>query len=55
MSKIAIITDSTAYIPQKLIDQYDIKVASSYSIWDGGKEMFRDGTEMSSSQFYARL
>ena len=55
MSKIAIITDSTAYIPQKLVDQYDIKVAASYSIWDGGKEMYRDGTEMSPSQFYARL
>ena len=55
MSKIAIITDSTAYIPQKLVDQYDIKVALSYSIWDGGKEMYRDGTEMSPSQFYARL
>lgn len=55
MSKIAIITDSTAYIPQELVDQYDIKVAASYSIWDGGKEMFRDGIEMSPSEFYARL
>ncbi|MES0339003.1 MAG: DegV family protein [Anaerolineales bacterium] len=55
MSKIAIVTDSTAYIPQNLLDQYDIKVASSYSIWDGGKEMFRDGIEMSPSEFYARL
>jgi len=55
MSKTAIITDSTAYIPQKLIDQYDIKVAASYSIWDGGKEMYRDGTEMLPSEFYARL
>ncbi len=55
MSKIAIITDSTAYIPQELVDQYDIKVAASYSIWDGGKEMFRDGIEMSPSDFYARL
>ncbi|HUS83772.1 MAG TPA: DegV family protein [Anaerolineales bacterium] len=55
MSKIAIISDSTAYIPQKFLDQYDIKVASSYSIWDGGKEMYRDGTEMLPSEFYARL
>ncbi|MGB2895002.1 MAG: DegV family protein [Anaerolineales bacterium] len=55
MSKIAIITDSTAYLPQKLIDQYDIKVAASYSIWDGGKEMYRDGLEMLPSEFYARL
>ncbi len=55
MSKIAIVTDSTAYIPQKLVDQYDIKVAASYSIWDGGKEIYRDGTEMSPSEFYARL
>ena len=55
MSKIAIITDSTAYIPQELVDQYDIKVAASYSIWDGGKEMYRDGLEMTPSEFYARL
>ena len=55
MSKIAIITDSTAFVPQEFIDQYDIKVAASYSIWDGGKEMFRDGTEMSPSEFYDRL
>ncbi len=55
MSKIAIVTDSTAYIPQKLVDQYDIKVAASYSIWDGGKEIYRDGKEMSPSDFYARL
>jgi len=55
MSKIAIITDSTAYIPQQYIDQYDIKVAASYSIWDGGKEMYRDGVEMLPSEFYARL
>jgi len=55
MSKIAIITDSTAYIPQKLVDQYDIKVAASYSIWDGGKEMYRDGVEMLPADFYARL
>ncbi|MCK5052958.1 MAG: DegV family protein [Anaerolineales bacterium] len=55
MSKIAIITDSTAYLPQYLVDQYDIKVAASYSIWDGGKEMYRDGLEMLPSEFYARL
>lgn len=55
MSKIAIVTDSTAYIPQAFITQYDIKVAASYSIWDGGKEIYRDGSEMTPSEFYARL
>ena len=55
MTKIAIVTDSTAYIPQEFINQYDIKDAASYSIWDGGKEIYRDGLEMTPTEFYARL
>jgi DegV family protein with EDD domain len=55
MSKIAIITDSTAYIPQELIVKNDIKVAPQISIWDGGKETFLDGVDMMPTEFYARL
>ncbi len=55
MSKIAIVTDSTAYIPQELIIKNDIKVAPQISIWDGGKEIFLDGVDMMPAEFYARL
>jgi DegV family protein with EDD domain len=55
MSKVAIVTDSTAYIPPELIIKNDIKVAPQISIWDGGKETFLDGVDMMPAEFYARL
>jgi DegV family protein with EDD domain len=53
MSKIAVITDSTAYIPQELVDQYQITVAPQVLIW--GEETFRDGVDISPIEFYTRL
>ncbi len=53
MPRIAIITDSTAYIPQDLVAQYDIKVAPQLLIW--GEEQFLDGVDITPAQFYARL
>jgi len=53
MSKVAIITDSTAYLPQELIQQYDIRVVPLTVIF--GEESFRDGEDMSPSAFYTRL
>lgn len=51
--KIAIVTDSTAYIPQQLINQYDIHVAPQVLIW--GNETFQDGVDILPTEFYARL
>ncbi len=53
MPRMAIITDSTAYIPQDLVAQYDIKVAPQLLIW--GDEQFQDGVNITPAEFYARL
>lgn len=53
MSKVAVVTDSTAYIPQELVDQYHITVAPQVLIW--GEETFRDGVDISPTEFYTRL
>lgn len=35
MTKIALVTDSTAYIPQEYIKKHNIIVAPQVLIWDG--------------------
>jgi len=53
MNKVAIVTDSTAYLPAELIAEYDIKVIPLVVIWDG--DSFEDGVEITPTQFYTRL
>lgn len=53
MSKIALVTDSTAYIPKKLVDQYELYVAPQISIW--GEESYLDGIDIQPADFYKRL
>jgi len=53
MTRIAIVTDSTAYIPPNLVKQYGIHIAPQQLIW--GAETFRDGVDISPTQFYERL
>jgi len=53
MSKVALVTDSTAYIPQDLVDQYQITVAPQILIW--GEETLQDGIDISPTEFYTRL
>jgi len=53
MSKIALVTDSTAYLPKELLDKYEITVAPQILIW--GKESFEDGVDILPSEFYSRL
>jgi len=53
MSKIAIVTDSTAYIPNDLVQQYLISVAPQVLIW--GDEVFEDGVDIQPGEFYTRL
>jgi DegV family protein with EDD domain len=53
MPELAIITDSTAYIPPDLISKYRLQVAPQVVIWDG-QEM-RDGIDIQPAEFYARL
>jgi len=53
MSTIAIITDSTAYIPEKYLREYPIYVIPLLLIW--GNETFHDGVDIKPSEFYTRL
>ena len=53
MSKVAIVTDSTSYIPADLVKKHNITVAPQVLIWDG--KTYRDGVDISSSEFFARL
>lgn len=53
MSRIALVTDSTAYIPQELVSQYRITVAPQVLIW--GDETFEDGVDIKPDEFYTRL
>lgn len=53
MTKIAVVTDSTAYIPEDLRQRYGILMAPQQVIW--GTETYRDGVDMTPTQFYQRL
>ena len=53
MSKVAIITDSTAYIPPELVSENQIIVVPQVLIW--GDETFADGVDIQPSEFYSRL
>ncbi len=53
MSKFAIVTDSTAYIPPELTKKYGIHVAPQVLIWE--EKTYRDGVDIQPSEFYSRL
>jgi DegV family protein with EDD domain len=53
MAKIAIVTDSTAYIPAELVDKYHITVAPQILIW--GDQTYRDGVDIQPDEFYVKL
>lgn len=53
MSGIAIVTDSTAYIPTALVQQYQISVAPQVLVW--GEETYLDGVDIQPEEFYKRL
>jgi len=53
MSRIAVVTDSTAYLPPELVAQYGIHVMPQQLIW--GDETFLDGVTIDPPTFYERL
>ena len=53
MSKIAVVTDSTAYLPPELVAQYGIRVMPQQLIW--GNETFLDGVTIDPPTFYEHL
>ena len=53
MSKVAVVTDSTGYIPKELVKQYNITVVPLYVIWDGDE--LKDDVDITPTAFYNRL
>lgn len=53
MGSIALVTDSTAYLPADIVAQYGIIVVPLYVNW--GDESYRDNVDITPEQFYARL
>jgi len=53
MSKVAVVTDSTAYIPKELREKYPITVVPQVVIWEN--ETFEDDVTITPDQFYTRL
>jgi DegV family protein with EDD domain len=53
MSKIAVVTDSTTYLPADLVNKYNISIAPQVLIW--GDETYKDGVDIESREFFTRL
>lgn len=53
VKKVAIVTDSTSYIPKESLEPYLIRVAPQVLIW--AEQTYEDGVDISPSEFYTRL
>lgn len=53
MSKIAVVTDSTTYLPPDLVKKHNITVAPQVLIW--GDQTYKDGVDIRSEEFFTRL
>src|SRR5512138_1442254 len=53
MSKVALVTDSTSYIPRDIRAKYPITVVPQVVIWEG--QTYEDDVTMTPDQFYTRL
>ncbi len=53
MRKVAIVTDSTAYIPKDLLGQYAVTVVPQVLIW--GEKTYEDGIDIQPNEFYQQL
>lgn len=52
-NKVAIVTDSTSYLPEECLKRYNITVVPLSVIW--GTEVYRDGVDILPDDFYKRL
>ncbi len=53
MSKVALVTDSTSYIPKDVREKYPITVVPQVVIWEG--QTYEDDVTITPEQFYTRL
>jgi len=53
MSKVALVTDSTSYLPKEFTQKHNITIVPQVLIW--GEETLRDGVDILPDTFYSRL
>ena len=53
MAKVAIVTDSTAYIPKEITKELPITIVPLKVIW--GDDAYSDGVDIQPEEFYQRL
>ena len=53
MAKVALVTDSTSYIPKGVREKYPITVVPQVVIWEG--QTYEDDVTITPEQFYTRL
>jgi DegV family protein with EDD domain len=53
MNQVAIVTDSAAYLPPSIIDEFGITIIPLTVIWDG--ESYADNVDITPKEFYTRL
>jgi DegV family protein with EDD domain len=53
MAKVALVTDSTSYIPRDVREKYPITVVPQVVIWEG--QSYEDDVTITPEQFYSRL
>ena len=53
MAKIALVTDSTSWLPRDLLTKYSITVAPQVLIW--GEQTLNDGVDIQPEEFYTRI
>lgn len=53
MSQIAVVTDSTTYLPPELVKKHNISIAPQVLIW--GDKTYKDGVEIQSEEFFTKL
>ncbi|HBO34531.1 MAG TPA: DegV family protein, partial [Anaerolineaceae bacterium] len=53
MNKVALVSDSSAYIPNEYVEQYDLSILPLTVNWHG--ESFYDGIDIQATDFYTQL
>lgn len=53
MSQIAVVTDSTTYLPTELVKKHNISIAPQVLIW--GDKTYKDGVDIQSEEFFTKL
>jgi DegV family protein with EDD domain len=53
MANVAIVTDSTAYIPPDVVQKHNLTIVPQIVIWDN--QTLEDGIDIQPTEFYARL